>query len=120
MLFGFKILFNNLRVLGERKPNDLKHDSQNPSTVEFIYNRLVTKSGLERSKDKSPVPSLFKQCICEGLLRFFYFEIRLITKRILNPNNILPTCFIIKSHCIIIFSPNSQIKKDVQSFVIIL
>ena len=82
---------NNLRVLGERKPNDLKHDSQNPSTVEFIYNRLVTKSGLERSKDKSPVPSLFKQCICEGLLRFFYFEIRLITKRILNPNNIFIT-----------------------------
>ena len=60
--------------MGERKPNDLKHDSQNPSTVEFIYNRLVTKSGLERSKDKSPVPSLFKQCISEGLLQIFYNE----------------------------------------------
>jgi hypothetical protein len=41
---------NNLRVLGERKPNDLKHDSQNPSTVEFVYNeqacneiRLIAK-----------------------------------------------------------------------------
>jgi hypothetical protein len=55
---------------------------------DFIANRLVAKSGLWRSKDKSPVPSLFKQCICEGLLQIFCNEIRLITKRILNPNNI--------------------------------
>jgi hypothetical protein len=39
----------------------------------------------------SPVPSLFKKCICEGLLQIFYNEIRLITKRILNPNNIFIT-----------------------------
>ena len=57
----------------------------------FIANRLITKSGLQRSKDKSPVPSLFKQCISEGLLRIFYYEIRLITKRILNPNNVFIT-----------------------------
>jgi hypothetical protein len=30
------------------------------------------KSGLSRSKDKSPVQSLFKQCIFEGLLQIFY------------------------------------------------
>ena len=57
----------------------------------FITNSPVAKSGLQRSKDKSPVPSLFKQYICEGLLRFFYNEIRLITKRILNPNNVFIT-----------------------------
>jgi hypothetical protein len=32
-----------------------------------------------------------KQCICEGLLQIFYNEIRLITKRILNPNNVFIT-----------------------------
>jgi hypothetical protein len=40
---------------------------------------------------QSPVPSLFKQCICEGLLRIFYNEIRLITERFFNPNNVFIT-----------------------------
>jgi hypothetical protein len=37
------------------------------------------------------IPSLFKQCICEVLLRIFYNEIRLITKRFFNPNNVFIT-----------------------------
>ena len=60
--------------------------------VEFVYNEQAYKEiRLERSKDKSPVPSLFKQCIPEGLLHIFYYEIRLITKRILNPNSVFIT-----------------------------
>ena len=58
---------------------------------QYQQSSFITKSGLQRSKDKSPVPLVFKQCICEGLLQIFYYEIRLLTKRILNPSKVFIT-----------------------------
>jgi hypothetical protein len=45
---------------------DLEH-SKIDFTVEFVYSE-------QACKDKSPVQSLFKQCIFEGLLRILYNE----------------------------------------------
>jgi hypothetical protein len=68
-----------------------KHEEQSkyteirPHQIYFLFFGFCAKN-IEVSKW-----SLFKQCISEGLLQIFYNEIRLITKRILNPNNVFIT-----------------------------
>jgi hypothetical protein len=54
-----------------------------------IMDKEVSSALEDLSKDKSLIPSLFKQCICEGLLQIFYNEENFKPKQVFITQNAL-------------------------------